>query len=67
MAGFGIENGRIQDIRLYPISLHMERPRSRIGVPSIAPDESVLRYLAELSLPFGTKITVEDGVGVVRL
>ena len=67
MAGFGIENGRIQDNRLYPNSLQMERPRSQIGVPSIAPDESVLHYLAELSLPFGTKITVEDGVGVIRL
>lgn len=67
MAGFTAEDGRIKEIRLYPIDLHMERPRSRIGVPSIAENEDVLSYLAELSRPFGTEIVIENGVGVIKL
>ena len=67
MAGFTVENGRICQIRLYPIDLHMEKPRARIGVPSIAENDDVLEYLAELSRPFGTEIRISNHMGMIEL
>lgn len=67
MAGFTIEDGKVIRIRLYPIDLHMEKPRGRIGVPSIADNDDVLEYLAELSRPFGTEIRISDHMGMIEL
>ena len=54
-------------MRLYPISLGMERVRSQKGVPVMTGDEKVLEYLAELSAPYGTAMEIRDGVGYIRL
>ena len=62
-----VENGKVSEIRLYPISLGMELPRSRKGLPRLTGDEAVLRYLGELSARYGTEIEIENGVGVIRL
>lgn len=67
MAGFTAEDGRIKQIQLYPIDLHMEKPRGRIGVPTIADNDAVLAYLAELSRPFGTEISISDHMGIINL
>lgn len=67
MAGWTMEDGKATEIRLYPISLGMEQKRSQKGVPVMTGDEKVLAYLAELSKVYGTKIAVQDGVGVIRL
>ncbi len=37
------------------------------GVTVLSGSEEVLRYMAELSAPYGTEITIENGVGIVRL
>lgn len=70
IASFGFQEGRIRDIRLHPICLGFELPRSRRGKPSLAHSgqaESILRHLQQLSEPFGTTIDVEGGIGTVRL
>ncbi|MCI8512404.1 MAG: CapA family protein [Lachnospiraceae bacterium] len=67
MAGFTAEDGKITEIRLYPISLGMGQPRSRIGFPVLTRDRSVLEYLAGLSAPFGTKLAIEGDTAVVCL
>ena len=67
MAGFTGEDGRITELKLYPITLDMKAPRSRIGFPRLLTDNGVLEYLAELSEPFGTKFQIRDGVATVRL
>jgi poly-gamma-glutamate capsule biosynthesis protein CapA/YwtB (metallophosphatase superfamily) len=65
LASWTIEDGAVKDIRLYPISLGMGAPRPHLGVPVLSHADGVLRRMAELSLPYGTKIEVKDGVGIV--
>lgn len=67
MAAWTTEDGKLTEVRLYPISLGMHAPRSFRGTPVLTKDEDTLRYLARLSEPFGTKIRVEDGVGHIEL
>lgn len=67
LAGWVMEDGAVTQIRLYPISLGMEKPRTQKGVPVLTGDEAVLTYLAALSMPYGTEIEIENGVGIIRL
>lgn len=67
MAGWTVEDGKVTQIQLYPISLGMNAPRSHRGEPVLVYDSSVLEYLAELSKPFGTAISIENNVGYINL
>ena len=67
MASFTAEDGRLTEIRLYPITLHMELSRGRMGFPTLAEDTAVLEYLARLSAPFGTVLDIAGGTATVRL
>lgn len=67
MPSFVAEDGRISTIKLYPISLNMNAPRSRIGFPKLSYDVEVLKYLAELSKPFGTDVVIEDDYATIVL
>jgi len=66
------ENGRLVEVRVYPADLGQDytRPFSRLGVPMTPSPEMaqrVLEKLQRLSKPFGTKIDIENGVGVIRI
>ncbi len=67
MAGFTTEDGKLTEIQLYPIDLGQNLPRSRKGVPVMSHDEKTLQYLQTLSEPYGTRIQIENGVGIIRL
>lgn len=67
MAGWSMENGRLTQVQLYPISLGMGKSRTKRGIPVLSHDERTLAYLAELSKPYGTNIRIEDGVGYIDL
>jgi len=67
MAGFTAEDGKITQIQLYPIDMRMGAPRSKMGIPHIAENDAVLQYLAKLSEPFGTKLTIKDNVATIDL
>lgn len=67
MAAWTMEAGRLTEIQLYPITLSMELPPCRKGLPAVSHDDDVLRYLAQLSEPFGTKIEICNGVGRIRV
>lgn len=67
MAGWTMEDGKVTGISLYPISLGMEKKRSQKGVPVMTGDEEVLKYLADLSIPYGTQIRIENGVGCIDI
>jgi poly-gamma-glutamate capsule biosynthesis protein CapA/YwtB (metallophosphatase superfamily) len=64
-------DGRLQEIRIYPIDLGLhDRPWSELGTPRLARGDVARKILEEVvtySKPFGTKISIEDGVGVVRI
>ncbi len=67
IASWEAEDGKIKEIRLYPIELGFELPRYRKGLPALTKDTGVLTHLMELSEPFGTKIKIENGIGVIQL
>lgn len=67
VAGFTMEDGKVTEVQLYPISLGMDKPRPQKGVPVLTGDENVLHYLQKLSDSFGTKIHIENGKGTITL
>ncbi|WP_260687100.1 hypothetical protein [Rhizobium laguerreae] len=60
---------RLAEIHLFPIDLGHSKRFANRGVPSLADTVKaslILERLQKLSEPFGTKITIKDGVGIVR-
>ena len=58
------------EIRLHPIELGYRTPRSQRGRPLMASEESAARTLrtaARLCEGYGTRVSVENGVGVIEL
>ncbi|ODT83710.1 MAG: hypothetical protein ABS76_01995 [Pelagibacterium sp. SCN 64-44] len=65
------DKGRLVEVRLFPADLGgARRPISQMGIP-LEPEpalaEAILARFAEYSAPFGTRIAVENGVGIVRV
>ena len=61
---------RLQSIELHPLSLGFGTPWPQRGIPRLADPKTgseILDWMRELSAPFGTTITVQDGVGRVQL
>jgi poly-gamma-glutamate synthesis protein (capsule biosynthesis protein) len=65
------EHGRLAEVRLYPVDLGgASRPISQMGIPLTPPPpeaQSILRDMQQYSNPFGTKISIENNVGVIRV
>ncbi len=62
------EGAKLTAVRLYPIDL--ANPQPSRGLPHFATGARAQEILARLqrdSTPLGTKIVVENGVGVIRL
>jgi len=67
-----VEDGKLVEVRLYPADLGQDRTRpiSRSGTPSTPSPEMarrVLERLQALSKQFGTTISIQNGVGVIRI
>ena len=63
------EDGGVSEIRLYPMELGFGDRSTTRGVPRPASPEvgrQILATLARLSEPYGTTISVEGGVGIIR-
>lgn len=67
VCSFGSE-GNLNELKLYPVTMsggskyQSERPI----LASTEMGKSIIDYMVELSAPFGTKITFDNGIGVVR-
>lgn len=62
--------GRVAEIRLYPIDLGVSVHGAGRGVPAMADavvGRRILERMQRLSKPFGTDISIEKGVGVIRV
>lgn len=62
--------GAVREIRLFPVELNWDGPHADRGIPRKAPTEigqRILQRLQTLSAPLGTKIEIENGLGVIRL
>ena len=65
------EGGKLVEVRVHPADVGIGyRPISRIGIPlTPAPEvaQQILERLQRLSKVFGTTMTIEKGVGVIRV
>jgi poly-gamma-glutamate synthesis protein (capsule biosynthesis protein) len=65
------EGGKLVEVRVYPADVGIEqRPISKIGIPyTPTPDiaRQILERVQRLSKAFGTNMTIENGVGVIRV
>jgi hypothetical protein len=64
------DEGQLVAVHLHPTHGNWDGPISQLGIPRAAPPEMAQRILervARLSEPFGTRIEIENGVGVIRV
>jgi poly-gamma-glutamate capsule biosynthesis protein CapA/YwtB (metallophosphatase superfamily) len=64
------EGGKLAEIRIQPFELAQTGKLETHGLPhAVSPEagQAILTRLQTLSAPFGTKIDIENGVGVIRL
>jgi poly-gamma-glutamate synthesis protein (capsule biosynthesis protein) len=54
---FDVNKQKICSVKLYPITLHYDLPRSRRGWPELSEEPKVIKELAEISKEYGTTIT----------
>ena len=70
VAVINLKDGGESELRLHPVDLGYGKHRAQRGRPLLADEElgaKILKRLQELSLPYGTKVRLVDGVGVVDL
>lgn len=67
MPSWTMEDGKITQVKLYPVELGMDKPRSQKGVPVMNHSNETLEYLQKISTCYGTKIEIADGVGTICL
>jgi hypothetical protein len=65
------EGGRLVELRIYPVDFGLTgRVVSQFGIPKRPSPEmarKILEQVVDYSKPFGTKITIENVVGVIRI
>lgn len=70
VAHVSFRDGRASEVRLMPITLGFGRSRWQRGRPEAADPETsvkILDRLQKLSQPFGTRIAIKDGVGIIAI
>ena len=72
MATSKYQDGKLAEIRLQPVDLGVgqKRPWSKMGIPQIPSPEmanEILTKLQEYSEPYHTTISIENGVGIIRI
>lgn len=67
------QNGRLAEIRIHPLDLGVDAARtpwSRSSIPQTPSPELAKRILQDLqrfSEPFGTRISIENNIGIIRV
>jgi poly-gamma-glutamate synthesis protein (capsule biosynthesis protein) len=64
------EGGKLREIRIYPVDVGYGKPRWQQGRPVLAEGEvaqEILERYQRLSKPFGTRVDIDDNVGIVRM
>ena len=62
--------GELENILLYPIEMGYGLPISQRGRPVLSEGpvaQEILAWLQQVSEPYGTKISIEDDIGVIRV
>lgn len=69
VAATTFNNGKLVEVRLYPLDLGQQGDAERKGVPHLAAPDAARRILEDLqtaSRPYNTRISIEGAVGVIR-
>jgi poly-gamma-glutamate synthesis protein (capsule biosynthesis protein) len=64
------EGDRLSSLKLYPVELGQDKPRSQRGRPMFVDEKEgaeIVGIMKKLSKPYGTEITIEEGIGTVEL
>lgn len=64
------EKGQVAEVRLYPVDLGYGERLTSSGTPRLASPQlskEILTRLQRISKPYGTRIDIESGVGIIRL
>ena len=62
------EDGKLTKLELMPIEMHFDDPVWRSGNPRFSNKHGIIERLAEMSAPYGTKITVDErGYGILSM
>jgi hypothetical protein len=64
------EGGKLKEIRIFPVDLGYGKPRWQQGRPMLttgAVAKEMLDRYQRLSKPFGTRVDIRGGMGIVRL
>lgn len=64
------DRGQLSQVRLYPIEITDDVRMAHRGIPYLAKPEAaqrILTRLQKLSAPFGTTITIEQNIGIIRV
>lgn len=62
-----MKDGKLTYLKFYPIELGFGLPRFSRGWPKLSQNEEILRNLEELSKPYGTRFTFNNGIAEVIL
>ncbi len=64
-------DGKLEEIKLYPITLNYGAERADpLGRPMLTDEKTgkkIIETMIDLSTPYGTKITYKEGIGVVQV
>lgn len=64
------EGGQVSEIRLYPADLGYGLKLTESGIPRVPTPEiaqTILKRLQKMSEPYGTRIAIEDNIGIIRV
>ncbi|GAA4860404.1 hypothetical protein GCM10023310_44610 [Paenibacillus vulneris] len=64
------DNGELKEIILHPQEFGYDAPISQRGIPRVPKPEvaeRILKRMQRLSESFGTKISIENNLGIIRL
>ena len=71
LANTTYRDGRLVEVRIYPMDVGIgRRPWSRENIPETPPPalaRSILERVQKYSEPFGTKISIENNIGIIRV
>jgi poly-gamma-glutamate capsule biosynthesis protein CapA/YwtB (metallophosphatase superfamily) len=71
MARTSYKDGRLVEVRIYPVDVGIgKRAWSRQNIPETPSPElarSILERIQKYSEPFGTKISIENNIGIIRV
>jgi poly-gamma-glutamate synthesis protein (capsule biosynthesis protein) len=70
LSGFTLKEGKLAELKLYPITMGHEKPVWQRGIPTLADEatgRTIIKGYQELSKPFGTQIDYRNGIGVAQL